>query len=174
MLNLKPPRRRFLHWIAGAITFPGVSLWSELVIADDAAKQIVGTWKLVSLVSEFEGGDKIEPLGSNPKGRLAITPDGYLIIIMTRANRGPAKTSDEKASLLDSMLAYSGKYTIEGDRITTRIDMSWNEVFNGALQNQTRFFSLENNRLILRTGLIASALRPGQKGDSILVWERER
>jgi len=41
-----------------------------------------------------------------------ITSDGYWIIIITRANRCAAKTPDEKAALLDSMLAYSGKYTI--------------------------------------------------------------
>jgi hypothetical protein len=72
------------------------------------------------------------------------------------------------------MLAYSGKYTIDGNQITNRIDMSWNEVFTGARQIQTRFFSIEGDKLVLRTGLIASAVRPGQKAESILTWERER
>ena len=144
------------------------------VLADDASHQIVGTWKVVSLVTKFEGGDTVEFFGSNPKGRLVLTPDHYLTIILTRANRSQAKSPDEKAALLDSMLAYSGKYTIEGDRITTHVDMSWNEIYTGPLQNQTRFFSLDGDKLIIRTGQIPSALRPGQKAEGILTLERER
>jgi hypothetical protein len=141
--------------------------------ADDGVKQIVGTWKLLTWVTATEGGEKIEPFGATPKGRLVLTEGGHWLIIVTRANRSLAKTSDEKAALLDSMLAYSGKYTINGDRIITRVDMTWNEVFSGALQTQTRLFSIEGERLIIRTGLIPSSIRPGQRADSILVWERE-
>jgi hypothetical protein len=127
--------------------------------------------------SAFElrwGGDTIEGFGPNPKGRLVITSDGHWMVIITRSDRSPAKNSDEKAALLDSMLAYSGRYTIDGDRITNRIDITHNEIFTGALQNQTRFFSVEGDKLVLRTGLMASSFRPGQKVDSILTWERER
>jgi Lipocalin-like domain len=96
-----------------------------LSFADDAAKQLVGTWKVVSLITKFDGGDAVEPFGPNPKGRLMLTPEGQWIIILTAANRGPAKNLEEKAELLDSMLAYSGKYTIEGNLMTIRVDMSW-------------------------------------------------
>jgi Lipocalin-like domain len=140
------------------------SLQPEITLAQDAAKQLVGTWKLTSEFMKLEGGDTFQAFGPNPKGRLVLTSDGHMIIIITRSGRGPAKNLDEKAALLDSMLAYSGKYTIEGDRITNRIDMSWNEIFTGALQTQTRFFSVEGDTLVLRTGLIASAVRPGQRG----------
>jgi Lipocalin-like domain len=142
--------------------------------ADDAAKQVVGTWKLVSEATTLEGGDKLELFGQNPKGRLVLTPDGHWFAIITRADRSPAKTSDEKAALLDSMLAYSGKYTIDGNKVTTRVDVTHNEVFRGALQNQTRFFSVEGDELTLRTGLIASSARPGQRLESVLIWQRER
>ena len=142
--------------------------------ANDGANQVAGTWKLLSFVTSVEGGDKVEPFGPNPKGRLVLTGEGHWLIIITRTNRSPAKTSDEKAALLDSMLAYSGKYSIDGDKITTRVDMTWNEVFSGALQNQTRLFSIEGDKLTIRTGMIPSAIRPGQRADSVLTWERER
>src|SRR5215469_14229391 len=134
-----------------------------ITFAQDAAKQLVGTWKLTSAPSTFDAGDTIEGFGPNPKGRLVITSEGHWIVIITRADRGPAKNSDEKAALLDSMLAYSGKYTIDGDRIMTRVDISHTEIFSGALQIQTRFFSVEGDKLVLRTGLIPSSIRPGQK-----------
>src|SRR5215471_13999592 len=95
--------------------------------------------------------------------RLLLTADGYWSIIITRPDRSAAKTPDNKGALLDSMIAYSGRYTINGDKITTRVDVSWNEVFSGALQNQTRFFNVEGDKLTIRTGLIESTVRPGQR-----------
>jgi len=149
--------------------FPtGVSL------ADDAAKQLVGTWKVVSLITKFDGGDAVEPFGPNPKGRLVLTSDGHWIVILTGGQRGPAKNLEEKAALLDSMLAYSGKYSIEGNRMTIRVDMSWNEIYSGPNQNQTRFFSVEGDKLTIRSPEIVSAVRPGQKAVATLTVERER
>src|SRR4051812_46945793 len=85
--------------------------------AQDTGKPLAGTWKVVSLITRFNGGDAIEPFGPSPKGRLVLSPEGQWIIILTAANREPAKTLEEKAALLDSMLAYSGKYIIEGNRM---------------------------------------------------------
>jgi hypothetical protein len=103
-----------------------------------------------------------------------LTPDGQWIIILTAANRNPAKTNDEKAALLDSMLAYSGRFTIEGDRITTRVDMSSNEIYRGPNQDQTRFFKIEGDELTLRTPEIVSAVRVGQKAVGTITFKRER
>jgi lipocalin-like protein len=148
--------------------------WTGLSFADDAATRLAGTWKVVSLITRFDGGDAVEPFGPNPKGRLVLTPEGQWIIILTGANREPAKNLEEKAALLDSMLAYSGKYTIEGNRMTIRVDMSWNEIYSGANQNQTRFFTIEGDKLIIRSPEIVSAVRPGQKAVATLTVERER
>ena len=57
-----------------------------ITFAQDAAKQLVGTWKLTSAPSKFDGGDTIEGFGPNPKGRLVLTSDGHWIIIITRAD----------------------------------------------------------------------------------------
>jgi len=147
---------------------PGIAL------AQDSAKQLVGTWKVTSLVSKFVGEPATDTFGPNPKGRRVLTPDGYWIIIITRADRVPAKTSDEKAALLDSMLAYSGKYTIDGDRLTTRVDMSWHEIYTGERQNLTRFFSVEGDKLVIRTGqIVSSTVRQGELVEGILTLERE-
>ena len=54
-----------------------------------------------------------------------------------------------------------------------RVDMSWNEIYSGANQNQTRFFSMEGDRLIFRSPEIASAVRPGQKAVATLTLQRE-
>ena len=67
----------------------------EFSYAQDAATQLTGTWKLVSWLTKFDGGDTVEPYGSSPKGRLVLTPDSHWIIILTGANRKPAKTIEE-------------------------------------------------------------------------------
>jgi hypothetical protein len=72
------------------------------------------------------------------------------------------------------MLAYSGKYRIDGNKITTRVDMSSNEVYTGANQDQTRFFRVEGDKLDIRTPEIASAVLPGKKIVGTLCFERER
>jgi hypothetical protein len=153
-------------------TMPSVP--TRLSFADDTGKQLAGTWKVVSLVTRFDGGDAVEPFGPNPKGRLVLTPEGQWIIILTRADRESAKTLEEKAALLDSMLAYSGKYTVEGDRMMIQVDTSWNEIYSGANQNQTRFFNIEGDKLTIRSPEIVSAVRPGQKAVATLTLERER
>jgi hypothetical protein len=141
---------------------------------DESTKSLVGTWKLTDWTLRVVGetSDK-EPFGPNPKGRLVMTPDGYWIVIITGANRHPAKTADEKVALFDSVLAYSGKYTIQGDKITIQIDMSGNEVFTGRNQTQTRFFKIDGQRLIVRTPEINSAALPGKKIVGTNIFERE-
>ena len=139
--------------------------------AQDAA-QLTGTWRLVAWSTKFDGGDAVEPYGPSPKGRLVLTPERYWIIVLTGANRKAAGTVEEKAALLDSMIAYTGKFTVEGDKITTRVDTSSNEIYTGT--NQTRFFRIEGNKLILRTPEIVSAVRPGQKAVGTITFERER
>ena len=139
----------------------------------DVANELVGTWKMTSWVIQIIGGDTREPFGPNPKGRLIITPNGTLTAIGTGANRKPATNDDERLALFNSLLAYSGRYTIDGDKIITSIDISSNEVFSGANQNQMRFFRLEGQKLTLRTPEQDSGAIPGKKIVATITWERE-
>jgi hypothetical protein len=145
-----------------------------LTFADDSSKSLAGAWKLtgwtIRVVGETE--DK-EPFGPDPKGRLVMTSDGHWIVITTGANRRPAKTAEEKIALFDSVLAYSGKYTVEGDQIIIGVDMSANEVFTGDNQVQTRFFKLDGEKLIIRTPEINSAAMAGKKIVGTNLFERE-
>ena len=135
---------------------------------------LVGTWKLTGWTLRIVGEttDR-QPFGPNPKGRLVLTPDGFWIVIITADNRHPARTAEEKVALFDSLLAYSGKYTVEGDKITIQVDMSGNEVFTGSNRIQTRFFEIDGRRLIVRTPEIDSAALPGNKIVGTNVFERE-
>jgi len=147
-------------------------LQSGLAMADEAAKQLVGSWRLTSWVIQVVGGEATEPFGPNPKGRAVFTSNGYVAFIIAGANRKPASNNDESAALLKSLLAYTGKFTIDGDKFTTNVDISWNEILTGTAQ--IRFFKLESDKLSLRTAEQVSAVYPGKKVVGTLTWERER
>ena len=77
-----------------AVAFATCCLFrTGVAFADDAAKQLAGTWKVISLITKFDGGDAVEPFGPNPKGRLVLTLDGHWIIILTADHRGPPQES---------------------------------------------------------------------------------
>jgi hypothetical protein len=143
-----------------------------LVLAQDAAKQLAGSWKLNSWTIQIIGGEVTEPFGPNPKGRAVFTPDGYVAFVIVAANRKPAANNEESAALLKTLLAYTGKFTIDGDKFTTKVDISGNELLTG--QDQVRFFRLEGDKLSIRTAEQASTIYPGKKVVGTLVWERER
>lgn len=140
-------------------------------LADDTARRLAGSWKLSSWVIQIVGGEATEPFGPNPRGRAVFTQDGYAAFIIVAANRKPATNNDESAALLRSLVAYTGKFTVEGEKFTTKVDMSWNELFTG--QDQVRFFKLEGDRLSIRTAEQVSAVYPGKKVIGPLNWERE-
>jgi lipocalin-like protein len=166
---MKLPRREFLHLSAGGAALP-VLFQIATAQPNDTAKQLFGSWKLTSWIIQVIGEGATEPLGATPKGRMIITPDGYMAVIATAADRKSARNRDETA-LLNSLLAYSGKFTIDGDKFTTKVDLSWNELFTG--QDQVRFFKIEGDKLSIRTAEQISAALPNKKIVGIVTWERE-
>ena len=147
-------------------------LQTGLAMADEIAKQLIGSWKLSSWTIQIVGGDVTEPFGPNPKGRAVFTPDGYATFVIVAADRKPATNNEESAALLKTLMAYTGKFSIDGDKFITKVDISWNELLTG--QDQLRFFKLEGDKLTIRTAEQTSAVYPGKKVVGTLTWERER
>jgi hypothetical protein len=142
------------------------------VFAQDAAKQLVGSWKLTSWTIQVIDGEATQPFGPNPKGRAVFTPDGFSAFMIARSDRKPATSDADSAALLKSLMVYTGKFTVDGDKLTTNVDLSWNEILTGTAQ--VRFFKLEGDKLSVRTAEQASAVYPGKKVVGTLSWERER
>jgi hypothetical protein len=69
------------------------------------------------------------------------------------------------------MLAYSGRYRVEGSDFITTVDVSWNEEWNGS--EQRRHYRLEGDRLFVETVPGPSIVFPGATDFRTLVWERE-
>jgi hypothetical protein len=142
-------------------------------------EDIVGTWKMLSTVRQLEGSDRvINNLGEHPKGIMIITPDHRFIIIETGDGRKAASTTEEFADLQKSELAYSGLVTFSSDpnnpqglKMINRVDIAWNEEW--ADTSQTRFLSLDGNKLTIRTPLFKNPIS-GEMARSTLVFERSK
>jgi hypothetical protein len=143
-------------------------------------QDVVGTWKLLSSVRQVAGSDKvIDNLGAHPNGVLIITPEHRFIVIFTAAEgRKPATTTEEFAALQKSQIAYSGLATLSPDpdnpkglKLLNKVDIAWNEEWAGTVQ--TRFLSLEGNRLTIRTPLIKNPYT-GEMAISTLSFERSK
>ena len=71
------------------------------------------------------------------------------------------------------MVAYTGLYTIDGNRLTTRVDVAWNEALKGT--DQVRFYRLQGDKLFIESAPAPSANYP-EMGPvrGILEWERSK
>jgi hypothetical protein len=91
--------------------------------------------------------------------------------VLSAADRKPPANDADNIALMQSFSAYTGKYTVEGDKWTTKVDVSWNEVYNS--QDQVRYFRLEGNLLSVRTPEQRDVW-PGKVVVFNLTFERER
>jgi lipocalin-like protein len=89
-----------------------------------SAEQLIGNWKLVSW--QVVTGDEAKDLfGTKPKGYMILTREGRAMTVTAAEGRAPGESEPERAALHKSMLAYTGKYRIEGNEFITTVDASW-------------------------------------------------
>jgi hypothetical protein len=136
--------------------------------------RLIGTWKLVSVVSEdVETGETSDFFGPGPKGYITYSPDGRMMVINVRSDRvqprGPNPSPDEAADLFRSVLAYGGEFTVEGDEITHHVDISWNEVWTGT--KQSRIARFEGDRIHLSTKPTPDPVS-GRMSVRTMTWEK--
>jgi hypothetical protein len=60
---------------------------------------------------------------------------------------GPMIAGEQHPLVGKSMIAYSGKYRIEGNDFVTTVDVSWNEAWNGT--EQRRHCTLDGDKLMI-------------------------
>jgi hypothetical protein len=135
-----------------------------------SSEQLVGNWKLVSWQVVSDDGAR-DLFGAKPKGYLLLTQEGRSMALTTAQDRTPGETEAERAALHRSMLAYTGKYRVEGNEFITTVDASWNQSWNGS--EQRRRYRIEGNKLFIESAPAPSILFPGKVDFRRIVWERE-
>lgn len=73
--------------------------------------------------------------GEKPSGYISNQPDGCMFAMLVGDNRikpsGAVATDEEKLKLFGTLIAYSGTYVLDGDKIAHKIDVSWNQRWIG-------------------------------------------
>jgi hypothetical protein len=123
--------------IASALIF-GVFLPSEEAAAQ-TAKDLVGTWTLVSVTLE-QDDKKTDFYGPNPQGQIMYHANGHVSVIITRsdlpkfaANNREAGSPEENKAIVHGSFAYFGTYSVSetNKTYTTHIESctlpNWNE-----------------------------------------------
>jgi len=83
------------------------------------AKDLVGTWRLVSVVTERDGS-KSDTYGPNAKGLLVFDANGQYSIVFVAANlpkfvsdNRSKGTADENKAVIAGSLAHFGRYVVD-------------------------------------------------------------
>jgi hypothetical protein len=145
-------------------------VWSSA----QAGESVVGSWRLLSWVQEDIESKAVQKVfGDNPVGVITYTSDGHMSVFIANPKRkaaaGPLATDAEAADLYRTMVAYSGTYSIDGNELTHKVEVSWNEAWNGT--DQHRFAEFKDNRLTIKTPTMVNPIS-GKQSINTLVWER--
>jgi Lipocalin-like domain len=139
-----------------------------------AGDSVVGSWRLLSWVQEDVESKAVQSVfGDNPVGVITYTSDGNMSVFIANPKRrpagGPLPTDAEAADLYRTMIAYSGTYSIDGNKVTHKVEVSWNQAWNGT--DQQRLIEVKDNRLTIKSPTMVSPIS-GKESINTLVWER--
>jgi hypothetical protein len=160
--------------LSGGMWSGASAVWAKEK-AGTLAKQVQGSWTLVSLYVEKDG-KKVEPFGSKPRGSIILTPDGrFSIIIMKEslpkfaANNRVKGTAEENQAVVQGSLATYGRYTVESEKehlVSMRIEGSTFPNWDG--EDQKRVWTVEGDELKVTVPKATIG------GASYLIWKRAK
>lgn len=135
---------------------------------------VEGSWRLVSYVVEVRRtGETFPPMGEHPTGYVMFSPEGRVWFMLTADGREPGEHAQDKARLLESVIAYTGRYRIEGDTWITAVDVAWDPAWVGS--EQARQFRRAGDRLqVLTPWRVMPNWADKGETRSIITFERAR
>ena len=135
-------------------------------------KALVGTWKLVSCILEDVETKEQKPVwGTNPNGYIVMTPEGRWIVIQTAEGRRAPQSDEDRIGAFKSLLAYSGKYRTDGNKVVIKVDIAADKSWNGT--EQVRHYKIDKDQLHIEAVPQPYPNFGGKVMRGILVWKRE-
>jgi Lipocalin-like domain len=160
--------------LSGGMWSGASAVWAKEK-AGTLAKQVQGSWTLVSLYVEKDG-KKVEPFGSKPRGSIILTPDGrFSIIIMKEslpkfaANNRVKGTPEENQAVVQGSLATYGRYTVVNEKehlVSMHIEGSTFPNWDG--EDQKRIWTVAGDELKVTVPQATIG------GASYLIWRRAK
>lgn len=112
--------------------------------------RLTGTWRVISVHTEFQSSGKTEPaFGPDPNGFFVFTAEDRAIALITAKERQPGSSLEQLAALCRSMIAYSGPFRVEGDKLIIDVDISSNQAWTGGAQE--RFLKIAGDTMEMVT-----------------------
>jgi hypothetical protein len=132
---------------------------------------LVGLWRLREFAREYQAtGERESPMGSAPTGYILFLPEGRMAVVITGEGRKAPTTDQDRVSLLNSLVAYTGPYRVDGEKWITTVEVSANPAWVGT--EQTRAFQLTGDRLQETT---AWAARPDNRmARAVITYQRAK
>lgn len=121
---------------------------------------IIGSWALESFNIE-DASRSVRAWGKNTTGLLIYSPDGHMSVSINREVEG--KSVQETKNIFDSILFYSGTYSINGGEIHHQVFNASNPSRIG--KSMIRYPSLNGDLLTLKSPVESF-------GQAILVWRK--
>lgn len=136
-----------------------------------SASRLVGTWRLVSYVTNEPDGRRGKPYGE-AVGRLEYDARGNMAGQVMRPDRGPVELGEGGAQQVRAAylgyIAYFGTYDVSGDgrTVTHHVEGALNPAWVGG--DQVRGVTFDGDRLVLT----AEVPKAGKVVAHVLTWER--
>ena len=143
--------------------------------AQDVASQIVGVWKLTSWTrKEMPSGKVVKSYGERPAGIVVYTKGGHFVSFVAGQDRkAPAKpdpTDAERIELFKTMYGFGGTYKIDGNKLVTHLDTSWNQAWTGTDRPPTTI-EIKDKQMTGTSSAFKSVI-DGQEIVATTIWER--
>ena len=113
-----------------AMTALGLTLMPGNTFAQ-TGKDIVGTWKPISVTVTGPDGRKSEPFGPNPNSILTFDASGRFVLVNTRpdlpkfvSNNRMQGTAEENKAIVQGSIAYFGTYSVVEKVIVEKVEGS--------------------------------------------------
>jgi hypothetical protein len=139
---------------------------------NELRRRIVGTWSLMSVAYEDQAtGERTSVYGEHPKGVQIATSGGRWLALMTAEGRGVPNSDAERANALKTMIAYTGRYRVEGGNVITKVEAAWNEAWVGI--EQVRAIRFDGETLLLQSPPMPHPNIGGRVVRVIVAWQPE-
>jgi hypothetical protein len=141
-----------------------------------ATHPIVGTWKLIRYWSQYDGGEKLYPLGADARGYITYTQAGFMSGTMQRAAPPPFAVADrlqatpaEKGRAFEDYVTYCGRWEADGDDMIHHIELSLLPNWIGESQRRHAVWHGPD-----RVDLVGSWQIGDKRRSAIVEWERAK
>ncbi len=160
--------------LSGGLLSGASAVWGKEK-AGTLAKQIMGTWILVSIYHE-QDGKRIEPYGDKPRGSMILTPDGHFSMFFMRAslpkfasNNRMTGTAEENQAVVQGSLAFYGTYAVASEKEqTVNLHIEGDTFPNVDGQDQKRIMTVEGDELRVTNPTTTIG------GVAYVVWKRAK